>query len=177
MTDHITRVKAEYMNPYAVGHLVNHPPADVPANIKLMDFDMPYTFFPSYMARYMPIMDRYDRTPHSPLARAKAENATRRTDNLRAVAMVSLTSIADGEELYVDYLDDRRAEIDFAPEWLVKPPRLSALLEKKKMTSYLPMTVKVLLAWEQAKQGETYDDFVEKTRSGELAAREEIKQL
>ena len=45
--------------------------------------------------------------------------------------MVSTTSIADGEELYVDYLEDERAQIDYAPDWLEKPPRLSYMIEKK----------------------------------------------
>jgi hypothetical protein len=45
------------MNPFAVGHLVNHPPPDTAANIKFIDFDLPYTFFPSSMARYLPYID------------------------------------------------------------------------------------------------------------------------
>ena len=59
--DNLIRVKPEFINPYAVGHIINHPPPDTPANVKLIDFDMPYTFFPSYMARYMPVIDRHDR--------------------------------------------------------------------------------------------------------------------
>ena len=177
MDDNLVRVKPELINPYAVGHIVNHPPPDVPANVKLIDFDMPYTFFPSYMARYLPVMDKNDRQPHSPLARIKKENETRRNDNLRSVALIALTSIADGEELYVDYLDDRRAEINYAPDWLIKPPRLTALLEKKEMTTYLPFAVKLLLSWEMAKQGEKYEDFINKTKSGELHVTEELKKV
>ena len=44
----------EMINPYAVGHFVNHAPPDIAANVKFVDFDLPYTFFPSYMDRYMP---------------------------------------------------------------------------------------------------------------------------
>ena len=150
-SEYLIRVRPEQINPFAVGHLINHPPADTPANCKLLDFDIPYSFFPSYMARYVPIMDRCDRTPHSPFASVKKENATRRSDSLRAIAVVSMQSIGDGEELFCDYLEDRRANINYAPDWLLRPPRLSALLEKKKMTTYVPAAVKILLAWEQAK--------------------------
>ena len=65
--------------------------------------------------------------------------------------MVALQSIADGEELYCDYLEDRRAEIQYAPDWLLRPPKLTMMLEKKKMTTYVPAAVKILLAWEQTK--------------------------
>ena len=53
----MTRVSAELINPYAVGHLINHPPPDIAANVKTVDFDLPYTFFPSYMGRYLPYIN------------------------------------------------------------------------------------------------------------------------
>ena len=40
-------VPAKDINPYAVGHYINHPPPDTEANVKLIDFDLPYSFFPS----------------------------------------------------------------------------------------------------------------------------------
>ena len=40
-------VPAKDINPYAVGHYINHPPPDTVANVKLIDFDLPYSFFPS----------------------------------------------------------------------------------------------------------------------------------
>jgi len=40
-------VPAKDINPYAVGHYINHPPPDTEANVKLLDFDLPYSFFPS----------------------------------------------------------------------------------------------------------------------------------
>jgi hypothetical protein len=56
----LTKIRAEKLNPYALGHIVNHPPPDTPANIKLIDFDMPITFFPSYMSRYFPSIKRHE---------------------------------------------------------------------------------------------------------------------
>jgi len=47
MDESVIRVAADRINPYAVGHMINHPPPDTPANIKLIDFDLPMTFFPS----------------------------------------------------------------------------------------------------------------------------------
>ena len=56
----MTRVSAEMINPYAVGHFINHPPPDVAANVKTVDLDIPYTFFPSYMTRYLPYINVKD---------------------------------------------------------------------------------------------------------------------
>jgi hypothetical protein len=50
-------VSAKDVNPYAVGHLINHPPPDTEANVKLIDFDLPYNFFPSQFARYIPYIN------------------------------------------------------------------------------------------------------------------------
>ena len=52
------KVPADDINPYALGHLINHPPPDIPVNAKLLDFDLPYTFFPSTYARYIPYIVR-----------------------------------------------------------------------------------------------------------------------
>lgn len=40
------QVPPEYLNPLALGHHINHPPPDTPANVSLLDMDLPYTFFP-----------------------------------------------------------------------------------------------------------------------------------
>jgi len=50
----LVEVPPQDLNPYAVGHIVNHPPPDVSANVKLIDFDLPFNFFPSAYARYVP---------------------------------------------------------------------------------------------------------------------------
>jgi hypothetical protein len=50
-------VLPQKINPFAVGHLINHPPPDVAANVKLVDFDLPYTFFPNYISRYFPFIE------------------------------------------------------------------------------------------------------------------------
>ena len=90
----------EDINPYAVGHIINHPPPDIPANVKLLDFDLPYSFFPSAYARYIPYI-KY----RAEDSRGK-ESATRNHKVFRAVAVVATSSISHGDELYVDYLQD-----------------------------------------------------------------------
>ena len=48
------QVPPTFLNPLALGHLINHPPPDTPANVALLDMDLPYTFFPSSYAQYIP---------------------------------------------------------------------------------------------------------------------------
>lgn len=71
------------MNPYALGHLINHPPPDTPANVQLIDFDLPYTFFPSSYARYIPYIKFREE-----FKKAKSTE-TRNNDVFRAVAIVA----------------------------------------------------------------------------------------
>lgn len=41
-------------NPLALGHLINHPPPDLKANVKFIDFFVPINFFPRVFCRYFP---------------------------------------------------------------------------------------------------------------------------
>ena len=67
----MTRVSCDMMNPFAVGHLVNHPPPDTAANIKFIDFDLPY-------------IDNREA-----VVKRNTQAQTRKDDVMRAVAMVS----------------------------------------------------------------------------------------
>ena len=73
--------------------------------------------------------------------------------------MVSQQTIADGEELFVDYIADKRTEIDYTPDWLIQPPEPSPYLRKKEMLSHIPLAVKILIAWDQTAKGRIYDEF------------------
>ena len=94
----IIQVPPESLNPYALGHLINHPPPDTPANVQLIDFDLPYTFFPSSYARYIPYIKYREE------ASKKNSHESRNNEVFRACAVVAQTTIASGEELFVDYL-------------------------------------------------------------------------
>jgi hypothetical protein len=75
-------VPAKDMNPYAVGHLINHPPPDTAANVKLIDFDLPYSFFPSQFSRYIPYINFREATSQS-------RQSETRHKTMRAVAVVA----------------------------------------------------------------------------------------
>jgi hypothetical protein len=79
----IVQVEPEKINPYALGHFINHPPPDTSANVSLIDFDLPYTFFPSSYSRYFPYI-KYREEPK----RSKTYE-TRDNSVYRAVAIVA----------------------------------------------------------------------------------------
>ena len=82
----------------------------------------------------------------------------------RAVAIIAQASIAHGEELYVDYLQDERTEhLDYTPDWLIEPPPASPFLEKKEITSKVPFLVKMLYSYKTAKLGKKYEEFEART--------------
>lgn len=87
------------INPFAVGHVINHPPPDVAANVKFVDFDLPFTFFPSYISRYFPFIESADKPT---MFRNQSETRTKHV--IRAVAIVAQETIAHGEELFSDYI-------------------------------------------------------------------------
>ena len=119
-------VPAKDINPYAVGHYINHPPPDTEANVKLIDFDLPYSFFPSQFARYLPYINLRE-------FEQKRKSETREKV-FRAVAVVSTRTISHGQELYLDYLKEQRVSpdgIEYVPEWLLEPPPEPKYLQKK----------------------------------------------
>jgi hypothetical protein len=87
-------IPVSFLNPLAKGHRINHPPPDTKANVKLIDFDIPYTFYPTDFIRYLPFI--FNTIP--PLR--EKYHASR----IRGVAIVAVDEINHDEELYVDYL-------------------------------------------------------------------------
>ena len=152
-------VNSEMLNPFAVGHIVNHPPPDVAANVKLVDFDLPYTFFPTYMGRYIPYINA-----QSTDTTGQDKTATRSSQTMRAVAMVSMQTMAHGDELFIDYIEENRTEIDYTPDWLLEPPHPNPYLEKKEMISTIPLPVRMLIYYDQGRKGRTFDEFEGRTQ-------------
>lgn len=91
------QVPPEYINPYALGHLINHTPPDTAANCHLIDFDLPYAFFPTAFSRYIPYIDYREEE------KSRGGTETRNSDVFRAVAVVATETVSHGEELYLDY--------------------------------------------------------------------------
>jgi hypothetical protein len=73
--------------------------------------------------------------------------------------VVAQSTIAHGEELFVDYLVDNRSEINYTPDWLVEPPQPNPYLDKKEIVTPLPITIKLLLAFDQARKGRKQEIF------------------
>jgi hypothetical protein len=73
----------------------------------MVDFDLPYTFFPSSYARYIPYIKYRD----APVKVGNGHATRPETDKcFRAVAIIAADTIHHGEELYVDYLKDERID-------------------------------------------------------------------
>jgi nucleoside-specific outer membrane channel protein Tsx len=93
---------------------------------------LPYTFFPTNFARYIPYID------YRAEEKLKNTSTTRTNDVFRAVAVIATSTIAHGEELYLDYFQDQRHEplnIEYTPDWLLEPPAMSPFLQKKEFVA------------------------------------------
>ena len=49
-------IPISYTNPLALGHKINHPPPDTRPNVKFIDFDIPFNFYPTDFIRYLPFI-------------------------------------------------------------------------------------------------------------------------
>jgi hypothetical protein len=108
---------AKRPNPYALGHLVNHPPAGVAPNVAACPLDIAPETLPPQLLRYVP--NRYWKPP------GDFNRLFGMTDYLyliRTVVFVALRDIGAGEELFVDYRFDPKRQ---TPEWYtpVEPRR------------------------------------------------------
>ena len=48
------KMPLELVNPLAKGHKINHPPPGQAANVKFVDFDIQFDFFPEELYRFVP---------------------------------------------------------------------------------------------------------------------------
>jgi hypothetical protein len=76
---------------------------------------------------------------------------------------VATVPIAHGDELYVDYMQDERANIENVPDWLLEPPPSNPYLQKKELTAKVPFTVKLLYSYQSAKMGTKIEEFEART--------------
>ena len=105
--------------PLSMGVKINHPPPDVEANVAFLDFEVPYDFFPSKFLRYLPNF-----------------NYSKSNKSFKIVGIVSLKEINNGDELFVDYIDEELVPYSFKPDWLLKPPPNSPYLTKQEHPKY-----------------------------------------
>ncbi|CAI2367906.1 unnamed protein product [Moneuplotes crassus] len=167
--DCIEFVDPEYLNPYAIGHKINHPPPEVAANAELVDFDIPYTWFPEEYRVHLPYIDEKD---------FHGEESIARKNILRGVAVLASRFIEDGEEIYFDYLKQPMAWRNITEDWLVLSPPSSPLLQKKKLTTEVPLLFKIMLGIRDLKLGEKFDTWYERIEaeppSFELKSRKKV---
>jgi hypothetical protein len=109
------------LNPLAKGHKINHPPPDMRANVKFIDFDIPYTFYPTDFIRYLPFINAIGVTNLNKYHKNK----------IRGVAIVSTCEINHNEELYVDYLEEEMTPGSYKPDWLLSTPERETFLIKR----------------------------------------------
>jgi hypothetical protein len=55
--DSQNRVDATYHNPYAIGHMINHPPPGYEPNVCFSELSIKPHYFPKHLLRYLPYED------------------------------------------------------------------------------------------------------------------------
>lgn len=146
------------LNPYAVGHMINHPPAGSLANVCFLDIPVPQNFFPPFLLRYFPYMQ------FSPEEGKIAEFKKA----YHIMAVVALSTIEPGEELLVNYGEDRFSG-GYRPEWLVQPadvPHGHYLTKKESLYAYSKMSNSLLKFYEYA--GTAEDSIKQEQAKAEL---------
>jgi len=114
-------VPIRFLNPLAQGHLINHPPPDIATNVKLIDIDIPFKFFPNDFLRYLPNIREFK----------SSKKTSEYFNHLRTVGVVSLTEINDKDELYADYIEEDMVPDTYRPDWLLEPPPRNPYLIKR----------------------------------------------
>ena len=127
----------QQINPYALGHFINHPPPDTPPNVCLIDFEVPESFFPSYFLKHFPYMR------HS-------VNPSEEPKSIHTIGIIALQPLQN-QELFVNYGTERFLE-HFTPKWLHDPPDnlpISNYLCKEDCLHQFSKLTRLLLKWDK----------------------------
>lgn len=152
-------VDSHQINPYGIGHLINHPPSDRAPNVCFIELEIPKEIFPGYLLKYLPYM-HFDET--------------QKVSTYKGVGVFALESLENNEELFVNY-GTERFSFEFAPDWLVKPPEnksIAKFLNKKEALYEFSKLNKMLLKWDSI-SGSASESL---ERSQEQSKQERIKQ-
>lgn len=128
-------VDSHRINPYGIGHLINHPPNNRPPNVCFLELEIPKEFFPGYLLKYFPYMD-YDET--------------QKIRTFKAVGVFALESLENNDELFVNY-GKERFSYKFTPDWLVKPAEnqpIASFLNKQDALYEFSQLNNMLLKWD-----------------------------
>ncbi|OMJ80535.1 hypothetical protein SteCoe_19176 [Stentor coeruleus] len=152
-------VLPQQINPYALGHLINHPPPGVPPNACLIDFEIPESFFPSFLLKHFPYM-RYSISPSAP------------PTPFHTIGIISLNTLKN-EELFINYGTERFQQ-NYIPDWFEDPPDnfpIANFLCKEDCLHDFSRLNKMLMKWDSISMSE-----FEKLEKSMLNDREQRKK-
>lgn len=147
-----------YMNnPLSLGHMINHPPPDIQANVKFIDFSFDSNFFPRSFYRYFPnILKEGKRFIDKRDLYSLSESSI---INIRLIGIVSINEINHNEEIYCDYIEEEMIPISYAPDWLLKPPENSPYLKKEKYVTNNKFYDKILMGYYNLSKNEEVEEI------------------
>mmetsp|Transcript_9820 Transcript_9820/g.14643 ORF Transcript_9820/g.14643 Transcript_9820/m.14643 type:complete len:437 (-) Transcript_9820:29-1339(-) len=160
-------VDSEKINPYALGHKINHTPPGTAPNVCLLDLEVDKDFLPGYLMRYFPYME-YSSPPRGwsePLGK------------YHIVVVVALSELRSGEELFLNYGNERFLE-DFRPDWLVEPPEpeeISAYLNKQEVLYDFSRLNKTLMKWDEVSSTAIESIELERKKKHEEAVKKSLE--
>ena len=93
-------VLPQQINPYALGHIINHPPPGTPQTACLIDFEVPDSFFPSFLLNHFPYMKNVILSSSKP-------------KTTQVVGIISLQYLQN-QEIFLNYGTERFPE-NFTP--------------------------------------------------------------
>mmetsp|Transcript_15581 Transcript_15581/g.28318 ORF Transcript_15581/g.28318 Transcript_15581/m.28318 type:complete len:303 (+) Transcript_15581:1150-2058(+) len=153
-------IPGHWVNPYAVGQFVNHPPQGSCPNVAFVDIQVPASFFPYTLMRYFP----YSFYADIPRGWRKHQRV------YQAVGLVAIEPISKGRtELFINYSSDRFAD-QFEPEWLATPPdgSLAQYLVKEEAYHEFSALSKSILRWSEL-SGTALDSVEKAQKDQELS--------
>lgn len=116
-TEHL--VDGTFHNPFAIGHMINHPPPGHEANVCFSEISIKSDYFPSYLLRYLPY-----------------QYFTVKEKEITLFGVFALKEIEDREQLFVNYNESHIYPIDDIPEWLIEPPKFHPIFGYLKKGEY-----------------------------------------
>lgn len=123
-------VEGSFLNPYAVGHMINHPPPGKRCNVIALDIVVPHLFFPGNLCRFVPNFKQ--------IGGKETQSGYHQMGN-RLLGVFAIEPIKDGEELFINYLELNLFSAKFIPDWCKSPPPLAPQFTKYQYESRLPL--------------------------------------
>ena len=158
------QVGGDLINPYALGHMINHCPPDVVPNVILLDLYIPQFFFSENYLKFLPNIkvQNEGRIKNSSLKLNSLDILKNPGQFIRGVGVFALKDIKDGEELYLDYFDANMFEIGQVRDWLKKPPPISPYYTKAEYESEFTFAARIIDAFLFKKFASVYEKFERK---------------